>query len=204
MFVTSREMHVVPGRMEDAIAFARLVVDKLNADHKGALRASVEIGGDPSILAVSGEWETLGAYGEWRVAAMADPEIRALMRLSTGLFSTERDTIVRVLKRAGPRDNLAVVNSASMYMPRVGEALAFALEVADFIDVSTGKTSGVATSVTGARSRLSWFGYGKSLDEVAANADAIEGSEEYLALYKRSEDLFVPGSLRQHIWQFVA
>ncbi len=204
MYTTVRQLQVGPGRMEDALAFVGYVVDRLNAEHGASFRASVNIGGDPSAIAMFSQWNTLGEYGAMRTSAMGDGDLQTQVQAGASMFRRATDSIWRVLKPSAEPREIAVVNTASMYMPRVGEALAFALEVADFIDMNTEHPGGVATAVTGARSRLSWFGYGDSLDDVAEAADAIEGSEEYLALYKRAEQLFVPGSLRQSIWQLVA
>lgn len=204
MYMTVRRLRVKYGRMEDALAFVGYVVERINTEHGASSRAGVNIGGDPAAISISGDWQSLGEYDAMRASVMADTELQSAVRVSSALFTDAADSIVRVLKPAGDPDNIVVVNTARMYMPRVGEAVAFALEVADFVDVSTGNVSGVATAVTGDRSELSWFGYGENLDEMAQNADAIEGSEEYLSLFKRSEELFVPGSLRQSIWQFVA
>jgi len=202
--MTFRQMQADRARMEDAVSFAGYVVNKLNTDHGAAMRASVNIGGDPSAIALSGAWETLGDYEKMRATLMADAELQSAIRVGSGLFTNAADAIARVIKPTGQPGAIAVVNTANMHMPRVGEAVAFALEVADFVEGKTGNPAGVITAVTGDRSLLSWIGYSDSLDQLATDAETLEGSEDYLALFKRSEELFVPGSLTQGFWQFIA
>jgi hypothetical protein len=204
MYMTVRQMQADIGRMEDAVSFAGYVAHKLNTDHGADMRASVNIGGDPSAIALSGRWETLGQYGEMRAALMADAELQSAIRVGSALFTHAADAIGRAIKPAGEPGPIAVVNSANMHMPRVGEAVTFALEVAEVVESLTGNAAGVITSVTGDRSQLWWIGFSDSLDDIGEQGEKLESSEEYLALFKRSEELFVPGSLAQSFWQFVA
>lgn len=204
MYLTVRQMQADMGRMQDALSFVGYVVGRLNSEHGAAMRASVNIGGDPSAIAISGQWETLGGYAAMRQNLAADDELQSAIRVGSALFTGAEDSIAKVLKPAGEEGNLAVVNTARMQLPRVAEAVAFALEVASFVEELNDTTSGVATAVTGDRAQLMWFGLGDDLDQFAADSEKLEGSEEYLNFFKRSEELFEPGSLNQSIWQFIA
>ena len=204
MYMTVRQMQADLGRMEDAVSFAGFVVNRLNTEHGANMRASVNIGGDPSAIALSGAWESLEDYATMRAALMADTELQSAIRVGSGLFSSATDAIGRIIKPTGEPGPLVVVNNANMHMPRIGDAVAFALEVAECVEGMTGNPAGVITAVTGDRSQLSWIGFSDSLGQLAEDSEKLEGSEDYLALFKRSEDLFVDGSLNQSIWQFIA
>lgn len=199
-----RQMQADLARMEDALGFIGYVVGRINDEHGGQLGASVNIGGDPSLISVTGRWESLGAYAQMREAMMADGELQSAIRVGGGLFESAQDMLGQVRKPAGDRDAIAAVNVARMHLPRVADAIPFAMEVATVVENITGNATGVATAVTGDRTQLMWFGFSESLDAFAADQEKLEAEEEYIGLYKRSEDLFEPGSLEQSLWQMIA
>ena len=82
--------------------------------------------------------------------------------------------------------------------------MTFAAEVATTVNGILGRETGLATAVTGDRSRLLWIGAADSLAQVEADNETLEASAEYLDLFKRSEGLVVPNSLEQHIWQRIS
>lgn len=201
--MTFRNMTVAAGAMQDAMTFVQWATNRLNTEHGGSFGVSISVGGDPSAIAVASPWETLGAYEATRNAGMADEQLASAMRMSSGLFTSAQDTIGRVLRAPGDRGNYANVNTAMMHMPAMTDAVAFALEVAEFVSANHGTEVGVMNATTGPRAGIMWLSYADSLDELAQLGEGLEADEDYLSFFKRSSDLFVDGSLEQSIWQLL-
>jgi hypothetical protein len=47
------------------------------------------------------------------------------------------------------------------------------------------------------------LGFSESLDQLATDAQALETDPDHLAFFARSQNLFVPGTLEQSIWQIL-
>ena len=194
-------MTVAAGRMEDAIGVTSWVRDRLNNEYGGAYSASVNIGGDPSAISFAGRFDTLGDFEAMRAKIMADQQIAAVLRMSSDLRTSAQDSIIQVIKPPGEPKTYAGVNQVMMNMANVGEAVPFALEIANFVDAKLGNPVGVMNAVTGNRAGMAWVGFSDSLDEMAKNNETLESDPDYLGFFKRSESLFVPGSLEFAIWQ---
>ncbi len=201
--MTIRQMRAEPTRMNDAVVFATFVAGRLNENHGAAMGVSVNIGGDPTAVSLSGRWETLGDYEKMRHSMMADEQLQSAIRMGTSLFVDAQDVIGQVLRPAGDPGGIATVSRARMQMENVAEAIPFALEVADVVHGITGNDVGVVTAVTGDRSELMWLGFNDSLAAVGEQNEALEANPDYVGLFKRSAATFVPGSLTQSFWQIV-
>ncbi len=203
MYQTFRNMTVDMSRMQDALGLITSARDRLNSEHGGNYAVSVAIGGDPSAVTLSSPFETLGQYGEMRAAAAQDPILQSIIRLGADVLTSAHDTIGQIVKAPAPRGAFVTVNLAMMHMPAVVDAIGFALEVAEFVEQKSGSAIGVMTAMTGNRAGLLWMGFSESLDQLATDQQKLETDPDYLAFFARSENLFVPGSLEQSIWQIL-
>lgn len=203
MYMTFRNMRANMGQMQDAIGVATWARDRLNEDHGGAYAVSVNIGGDPTAVSLSGAFQTMADYDKLRAAVAADDAMQAVIRMSSDMIVEVRDAITQVIRPPGERSAIATVNMAMMHMPAVAEAIPFALEVSDFVKSKLDNDLGVMTSVTGNRAALAWMGFSDSLDEAVQDGQTLESDPEWLDFFKRSENLFVPGSLEQSYWQLL-
>ena len=203
MYMTFRQMQADVAHMQDALALATFARDRLNSEHGGHYGVSVNIGGDPSAISLASPWATLGEYERVRAAIASDDQLQMVIRMAAGYTSNMQDSIAQILKAPGDRGTYAQVNTVMMFMPAVADAIAFALEVAEFVDQKIDQNVGVLTAVTGNRAGLMWLGYSDSLDELAENGQTLETDPDYLAFFKSSEDKFVPGTLEQSIWQIL-
>jgi hypothetical protein len=203
MYMTFRNMRADMGHMQDAIGVATWARDRLNSDHGGNYAVSVNIGGDPTAIALAGAFATMAEYDKLRAALVGDDAMQAMIRMSSGMLVEVQDTITQVVRPPGDRGGIATVNRAMMYLPAVAEAIPFAMEVCDFIKAKLGRDFGVMTSVTGNRAGLAWIGYSDSLEEAVQNGQTLEDDPDYLAFFKKSENLFVPGTLEQSYWQIL-
>jgi hypothetical protein len=203
MYMQFRNMRADMGKMQDAVGVATWARDRLNSDHGGNYAVSLNIGGDPSAISLSGAFATMGDYEKLRAAVAGDEGLQAVIRMSSDMIVETRDTITQVLRPPGDRGAIATVNTAMMHMPAVAEAIPFALEVCDYVKAKLGNDTGVMTAVTGNRAGLAWMGFSDSLEQAANDGQAMESDPDYLAFFKRSENLFVPGSLEQSYWQLL-
>ena len=203
MYMTFRQMKADPTRMQDALGILGFVVDRLNSEHGGNFGYSMQIGGDPSVVALSSPWETLGGYQAMREAMAGDAELQSAIRLATDLFADAQDMIGKVLNPPGERGAFAWIDTVRIHMPAVQEAMAFCMEVTEFAQDRMGRGLGLLSAYTGDRSQVAFVAYGSSLDDLEAiNAD-LEADPEFHTFYKRSEDLIVAGSAERTIWQLL-
>lgn len=204
MYMTFRNMRCVSmGQMQDAIGVTTWARDRLNSEHGGQFSVSVNIGGDPTAISLTGAYATMADYDKLRTAIAADTSMQAVIRMSSDLLADAQDSITQVLRPPGQVGAIATVNTAMMHMPAVSEAIPFAFEVADYAKAKLGNDVGVMTAVTGNRAGLAWLGFSDSLEQATQDGQTMESDPDYLAFFKRSENLFVPGTLEQSFWQLL-
>jgi hypothetical protein len=203
MYVTIRTINVQLTRMPDALGVVGHVVGQINEKHGGTLGYSVMVGGDPTAISVVGTWETLGQFDQARTSWMADQEIASAMRMGAEMSTGMSDVIGQIVKPPGEPGPYALVNTAKMQLTAVGDALAFAVEVSEFIEGKTGTASGVITAFTGNQSEMFWVGYADDLQKIGSDNESLQADPDYMAFFKRSESLFVQNTLEQSIWQLL-
>ena len=79
----------------------------------------------------------------------------------------------------------------------------FAIEVANFVDTKLDGEVGVLAAVSGNRAGIMWLRYSDSLADAVEQGQLLESDSDYLEFFKRSESLYVPGSLEQAFWQIL-
>lgn len=203
MYMTFRNMRADTRHMQDAIGVATWARDRLNSEHGGGYAVSVNIGGDPSAISLTGAFATMADYEKLRAAVAGDDAMQAVIRMSSDMIVETKDSIAQILRPPGDRGAIATVNTAMMHMPAVSGALAMAFEVSDFVKTKLDNDLGVMTAVTGNRAGLAWMGFSDSLDQAAQDGQTLESDPDWLAFFEKSEGLFVPGSLEQSFWQLL-
>ena len=205
MHVTSRIMKTTGGRLPEAIPVVNHVIGILNEKHGSDFGAAVMIGGDPAVIGITGMWESLGDLEKYRASMMADQEVAGVMRLAAPLFTDDaQDTIWKIHMAPGEPQAYTGIFGGRVNMARLDEVATFAAEAAGIVKGVTGNEIGIATAVTGDRSRLIWVGFAPDLATMEANSDALEANDDYMALFKKGADIMVPGSLESDIWQTVS
>lgn len=203
MYMTSRQVTARAGHLEDTIGLVTWVVGAINEKVGAQLGASVEIGGDPNSIGVTGPWPSLAAYEEARRAIQSDPEIAAAIRMASNVADMVRDQIIQVLRPPGERAEFVGLNSARVDLAHMADAVPFCLEVAEAATEITGNEIGFARAVTGDANQVGWYSFHDSLASLQAGQEKLDGSEDFLAFYKRSADLMVPNSLTMSIRQML-
>ena len=204
MYQTFRNMTVNMARMQDAIG---LITTTRETDSTANTAATT-----PSLSPSAGIHRQSACRVRSRhsdstkpcaLQSRDDPVIQSVIRMSGDVLTSVQDTIGQIVKPPAPRGAFVTVNLAMMHMPAVVDAIGFALEVAEFVEQKNGSAVGVMTAMTGNRAGLLWMGFSESLDQLANDAQALETDPDYLAFFARSENLFVPGTLEQSIWQIL-
>lgn len=203
MYITSRIIKTT-GDMPTAIGFVQYVLGVLNDRHGGEFSAGVQIGGDPSVIGIVGRFEDLEAYGSVRASMMADDELAGAIRMAGHLIAEAQDTLWRVHIPAGEPEAYSTVTSVRINLTALTAASTYAAEVAATVSSISGIEVGLSTAVTGDRSRLNWVSFAPDLATIEEVGDKLEASSDYLDLFKQSEGLVVPSSLRATLWQGVA
>jgi len=205
MYVTTRRLTINSAAdMPQAVGLVNFIINHINTNHGTNLAAATMVGGDPSVIGVNGRYESLADFQKLGMALQSDEEYHSVVQLSSHLFADIQDTIWNVRIPPGEPQAILSLTNARVNLARVGDAMTFAAEAASTIGGITGSQVGVATATTGDRARLLWAAYGADLGELEADTDAIESSDEYLDLFKRSEGLFIPGHFEQSIWMRVS
>ena len=205
MYATSRSFRVKPGAMPQAINLTNYVIGLLNGNHGGMFGAGIQVGGDPSIIGISGGYETLADYERMMGEMAADAEFQGAVQLAANLMTGEvEDNIWNVRMPLGDPGPFFNITTTDVNLSRIGEAMTFAAEVASTISGITGATVGLSTAVTGRRSRINWAGYNASMAEMEEQSAKLESDESYMDLFKRAEGLVVPNALSQTIWRGIA
>jgi len=204
MYVTSRTLTITSAAdMPQAVGLVNFIINHINSNHGADLVAATMVGGDPSVIGINGRYESLADYQKLGAALQSDAEYQSVVQLGSHLFADVQDTIWNVRIPPGEAQAIIAITNSRVNLTRVGEAMTFAAEVASTIGSITGSQVGVATAMTGDRTRLIWAAYSADLGELEADTEKLESSDEYLDMFKRSEGLFIPGHFEQSIWMRV-
>jgi hypothetical protein len=203
MYMTFRNMTAEPGKMPEAVMLLQRVAARLNSEHGGSFGVSMNVGGDPTALALASPWASLGDYEAARNSMAGDADIQGAIRMASGLITSANDTIAKIHVPPGERSAYASVNTAMMRLPSITDAVGLALEIADHVTTNHGVQVGVLTAITGPRAGLMWLSHADSMAALGELGEALTGDATYMEFFKRSDGLFADGSLEASIWQML-
>jgi hypothetical protein len=190
--------------MPQAIALVNHVLEHLNTTYGTQFGAGVQVGGDPAVIGITNGFETLAEYDTLLAALPGDQDYQAAVQMGDHLFADgAEDAIWKVRIPPGEPDQISQISHVRVELTRIAEAMTFAAEVSATVSEILGRPTGLVSAATGDRARILWVGYGSSLAQLEADGDTLEGNDEYVDLFKRSEGLFVPNTLEQNIWRRV-
>jgi hypothetical protein len=98
---------------------------------------------------------------------------------------------------------ITFVRTATIAPGKVGEALAFAHQIANLVEKITGLKVGVSMPVGGNPFRVAWVAAQPDLAAVEANNSKLLSNPEYMKLTEGSASLFLPGSAHDEMWRSV-
>jgi hypothetical protein len=81
------------------------------------------------------------------------------------------------------------------------EYAAFAKEMAEIINLATGRKPVVATSFGGNANEFAWISQADSLAQMEETLAKLVADADYRATLKKAEHLAVPGMTHDHVWR---
>jgi len=203
MYVSSRNLQATSlATVPQAVALVNHVVGLINNKLGAQLTAATQVGGDPTIIGVLGRYENLAEYERIGLEMALDEEITAAAQMGGHLFGpTTVDGLWNLRMQPNEPSNYSTTTTARIELTRINDATAFAAEVATTIESITGNAVGLATAITGDRSRIVWVGHNTSLADLEAQTNLLESNDTYMDLFKRAEGLVVPNTLEATIWR---
>jgi hypothetical protein len=96
---------------------------------------------------------------------------------------------------------ITVVRTASALPGETGDAIAWAKEVARLVKRVTGKEQVVATAFAGLLSDIAWIAQYDNITQFDELRTKVLSDEQYIDALKKARNLFVPGSLHDHVWK---
>ncbi len=96
---------------------------------------------------------------------------------------------------------ITFVRTASIAPGKVGEAIGFAHQSAEFLKAKHGVEIGVSMPIGGNPFRIAWVSMHASLAAFEERLDKISSDPEYLALVASAAAFFLPGSVHDELWR---
>jgi NIPSNAP len=96
---------------------------------------------------------------------------------------------------------ITVIRTATAFPGEMGEALAWAKQIATIVKRVTGKEQLIATSFAGLLADIAWIGRYDSVAQYDELRTAVIADHEYRDAIKKARQLFVPGSERDQVWK---
>ena len=186
MYVSARKITAANGRMEDAIAFATMLTQRINEKLGSDLGLAVEVGGDPNVLWLNGRWESLGDFQKFNEAFYADPQLVAAAAVTDSVASVTSDQINRMHRAPGDRNAYAVLSRGRIQMENFVSAMAFMDELAELATSVGGVETGIALPVTGDRYEAIFVQFAASMQELQDLDEKLFASEDYLAMFAKA------------------
>jgi hypothetical protein len=94
-----RTASIAPGKLGEALAFAKQVSDYLEKEYRQQLELMIPVGGNPHRIAWRAEYASLAALEEFQARTMSDPRYMQLLTQGATLFiaGSLNDAIWRTL-----------------------------------------------------------------------------------------------------------
>lgn len=199
MYLFVRTRTCAPARLADATAFA---VDV--AAHVSGVTGlevapwQVEYGAPLTTFSWTTTVESHAEMGRAKTKLLADPGYLEMVAAGAELFEGPiEDFLVEILATAGDgghRGNYASMVTAQCAAGKIGDAMAFGVDILNLVSGITGRDGVFSRSMYGPWATVGWITLAGSLDEIDAANAAMSADPGYLAKVDASVDLFVPGS----------
>jgi len=190
MYVTGREIIPTTGRLQDALSFVTTITGSMNEKFNSNLAVSVELGGNPNKIWITGFWATMGDYQTFVEGYMADPKIQVAFNTADSVVSEAQDQIGQILRAPGERKQFAQMNTGRIRHTRYAEGIEFAMNAGELISSIAGTELGIVTPITGDLYDINFVWYADSLQGLKDLQDKLNASEEYQELFANGSELF--------------
>jgi len=98
---------------------------------------------------------------------------------------------------------ITFVRTVNVAPGKMGEALAFAHQIAKLVEKIIGDKLGVSIPVGGNPFRIAWVAVEPDLATLEANTNKLLSNPEYMKLSEGAASLFLPGSAHDEMWRSV-
>ena len=190
MYVTGREIIPTTGRLQDALSFVTTITGSMNEKFNSNLAVSVELGGNPNKIWITGFWATMDDYQTFVEGSMADPKIQVAFNTADSVVSEAQDQIGQILRAPGERKQFAQMNTGRIRHTRYAEGIEFAMNAGELISSIAGTEMGLMSPVTGDLYDLNFVWYAESLQGLMDLQGKLNASEEYQELFANGSELF--------------
>jgi len=187
MYITSREIIPLPGRLQDTIAIGTQMVGHMNQKYGSAMATSTELGGNPNKLWITGFWSSLSDYQSFVESYMSDQELAGTYNMFSSFVSEVQDQIGQVIRQPGERKAFAQMHRGRIKSTHFQEGLELIMKLADHISSVSGTEAGLIAPVTGDQYGIIFVNYADSLQELRGMVEDWSTDEEY-------QNMFVQGS----------
>lgn len=199
MYLFVRTRSAVPERIFEATVWATEMAEQVSGITGLRIAANqVEYGAPLNSFSWS---TTVGSYAEMGAAReklFADPGYLESIQAASGLFEgPPEDSLIDIIATAGDgghRGGFASMITTQCAAGKIGEAMAFGVDIMNHVSAVTGRDGVFGRSMHGPWAGVGWITLSDSLDEVDAFNAALEADPDYLTKVDASKDLFLPGS----------
>ena len=190
MYVTGREILPPTGRLQDALSFATMMTGLMNERLNSNLAVSVELGGNPNKLWITGFWATLADYQTFVEGYMSDPKFQVAMNTADSVVSEAQDQIGQVMRAPGERKQFAQMNTGRIRHTSYAKGIEFAMNAGETISSIAGEELGIVTPLTGDLYDINFVWYSESLQGLKDLQDKLNANEEYQEMFASGSEFF--------------
>ena len=192
MYVTSREIVPLPGRLQETIAVGSQMIGVMNQKYGSAMATSTELGGNPNKLWITGFWSSLSDYQSFVESYMSDQELTGTFNMFSSFVGEVQDQIGQVIRQPGERKAFAQMHRGRVKSVNLHAGMDWAMRVGDYVSELSGTEQGLVVPVTGDQYELIFVSYADSLHDLRSMVEHWSVDEGYLALFDEGIELFEP------------
>ena len=190
MYVTSREIVPLPGRLQETIAVGSQMIGVMNQKYGSAMATSTELGGNPNKLWITGFWSSLSDYQSFVESYMSDQELTGTFNMFSSFVGEVQDQIGQVIRQPGERKAFAQMHKGRIRHTHFQEGLELIMKVADHVSAISGTEAGLIAPVTGDQYEIIFVNYADSLQELRTMVENWSSDETYQSMFAQGSEYF--------------
>ncbi len=199
MYLFTRRVVVSPGHIRKGMAHALDLLNFINKKSELDVSLFQVLQGEPiGTLVFAYRTESYAASVEANDALVQSDEylkkVEAGAQYYTGNPEDQLGEILHVAGEVTGPPAVASAVSSTLEVPRAGSALAWSVDLANYIQNLTAQPTAVVASNFGQYGRISWIGYAQSLAEMENAGKKINTDPGFIQRQGDAEGFFVSGS----------
>jgi len=199
MYLFARTATAKPGRALDAATFATEVAGQVSSITGVEVHAWSTLYGAPiTQLSWTALIDSHAAMGEVSEKLQADPGFQERIGVAGELFEAAPEDVfaevVATVNDSGKLGTYANLVQAQVAGGKIGDAMAFAVDMLNHVGKVTGRDGLLTRSLYGPWASMGWIMLAHSLEEIDAAGEAMAADADYISKIDKAGDLFLPGS----------